>query len=164
MDEFQQYMLYCDSSPILAFNKAFSADYRRHIAFIVSCDWTYVMRKQNELEEAMEELKETWDCEEMITSIELTGTYAEFIHKNTRMSQMLLQCVPYRGPLHWHSLYHDACLRYGQAATQRMYPLIDGRKTLGSMNYQIAREAFEAKLMGKLKPTYAEVLKRGTES
>ncbi|KAL3934618.1 MAG: hypothetical protein SGARI_003313 [Bacillariaceae sp.] len=131
IDDFH-FMLFADNSPILKFYEAFTADYRRHIARIIT--WgepIAINRIQERLDEAMEELKETWDFKEKLSSIELTGTYAAGVDHDDQFSQWFMLAAPDHGPRMWLHLYSDACRRYGHAAAEIMYPMIDGQRTLG---------------------------------
>ena len=83
---------------------------------------------QDYREEAMNRLKETWDFKTKITSLPLTGTYAEERESCDKMHKFFLQAAPDYGPVFRLLLYSDACIRYGHAAAEVMYPMIDGER------------------------------------
>ena len=164
MDNFHLGLIW-DNSPILPFYRASADDYHRHIASIITWgDLDEIQKIQDSLDRSMKQLKETWDFKEKLSGVELTGTYAELIKVEDNVCECFMLAAPDQGPHGWQRLYLDACMRYGQVAAELMYPLHDGKRRLGSAerNCRIARHAFEAKLMGTLKRTYAEVL-RGNE-
>ena len=154
--------MYQEKSPIVAFHNAFRADYARHVLSFQYTDIAAITKKQADLDDAMQKLRQRWDFQEKITSIELTGTYAKSVEFMDDCLQVILLTKPL-DYFHINLLYRDACARYGQSAAEIMYPACNGKRTLGLLpqHYNAAREAFEARLMGTLKPSYAQVLKSG---
>jgi hypothetical protein len=155
--------LYQEKSPIIAFYYAFWADYQRHISIYMYCNIEYVIKCQKELDEAMDKLKRRWNFKEKITCVELTGTFAGTVEMFNNSNKTKLLCLPCLSQHYWDLLYHDAYKRYGHAAAELMYPIFEGVRSLGLCHYSAAMEAFEARLMGTLKPTYAEVLQKHTD-